>query len=257
MSTITLRMDDGIASVTLADPDRRNAISLEMVDEVAAAFDAIEAHADVRAVVVTGEGKAFCAGADLATLARGDRAEYERLYEAFLRVARCPLPTLAAVNGPATGAGLNLALACDVRLAVPEARFVARFLDVGLHPGGGHTWMLQRAVGPQRAAAMVLFGQELDGAMAVEWGLALRCVDRAELLPEALALARRAAPIPRALLERVKETLSVVGVSPTCALRDAVAIEGAAQAWSTEQDFFRQRMAAVQAAVASRTSVAP
>jgi enoyl-CoA hydratase len=257
VSTIRLRIADGVACVTLADADRRNAISMAMVDEIGAAFDSLEADPEVRAVVVTGDGPAFCAGADLELLARGDRAEYRRLYESFLRVARCPLPTIAAVNGPATGAGANLALACDVRLAAPEALFSARFLDVGLHPGGGHTWMLQQAVGRQRATAMVVFGEELDGAAAVAAGLALRCVDRSELVDEALSMARRAARAPRELIVRVKGSMSALATGPDDDLDRAVAIEGDAQAWSTEQEYFHDRMAAIRRRVSSATKPDP
>src|SRR5690606_30490026 len=111
-------------------------------------------------------------------------------YEGFLRVARCPLPTIAAVNGPAVGAGMNLALACDVRLAGQSARFDTRFLQLGVHPGGGHTWMMRNAVGPQAAAAMVLFGEVLDGAEAERCGLAWRCVADDELVDTAFTMAR-------------------------------------------------------------------
>src|SRR5205823_197881 len=104
------------------------------------------------------------------------------VYEGFLRVARSPLPTVAAVNGAAVGAGMNLALCCDVRIAGRSARFDTRFLKLGLHPGGGHTWMLQRAIGPQGAAAMVLFGDVLNGEAAEKCGLVWRCVDDDALL---------------------------------------------------------------------------
>ena len=121
--------------------------------------------------MITGEPPAFCSGADVAALGSlseqkhdGERRAIGSIYEGFLRVLRSSLPTVAAVNGPAVGAGLNLALACDVRLAGESARFDTRFLRIGLHPGGGHTWMLDRAVGPQAAAAMVLFGAPVDGA---------------------------------------------------------------------------------------------
>ena len=114
----------------------------------------------------------------------------QSIYEGFLRVLRSSLPTVAAVNGPAVGAGLNLALACDVRLAGMSARFDTRFLRIGLHPGGGHAWMLDRAVGPQAAAAMVLFGEALDGARAAEVGLAWACHPDDELLERSIAFAR-------------------------------------------------------------------
>src|SRR4029077_6643375 len=120
------------------------------------------------------------------------------VYEGFLRVARSALPTMAAANGAAVGAGVTLALACAVRLAARSARFDTRFLQLGLHPGGGHTWMLTRIAGPQTAAATVLLGEGLDGEAAARCGLAWRCVDDDDLLDEARVLAGRAASAPRA-----------------------------------------------------------
>ena len=118
-------------------------------------------------MIVTGAGKAFCAGADLSALGAAAEDGLRRLYDGFLAVADCTLPTVAAVNGPAVGAGLNLALACDVRIAGPAALFDARFQKLGIHPGGGMTWMLQRAVGPQLARAALLFGMRFDADAAV------------------------------------------------------------------------------------------
>ena len=121
----------------------------------AAAVEAAEAEA--HAVVVTGAGKAFCAGADLSALGAAAREGLERIYAGFMAVGRCALPTIAAVNGAAVGAGLNLALAADVRIAGPHALFDPRFQKLGIHPGGGATWMLQRAVG-RRAGLLVFRG---------------------------------------------------------------------------------------------------
>jgi enoyl-CoA hydratase len=162
------------------------------------------------------------------------------IYEGFLRVARSPLPTLAAVNGAAVGAGMNLALACDVRMASTRAKFDTRFLQLGLHPGGGHTWMLHRAAGPQTAAAMVLFGEVLDGETAERCGLAWRCVAEDELLPAAHALAIRAAAFPRPLVRRAKDTLRQV---PRLQSQDeAVDHELEVQLWSMQQPAFRERL---------------
>src|SRR5207237_8354919 len=132
------------------------------------------------------------------------------VYEGFLRVARSSLPTVAAVNGAAVGAGMNLALACDVRLAGRSARFDTRFLKLGLHPGGGHTWMLRRLAGAQTAAAMVLFGEVLSGEDAVDAGLAWRCVDDDALIERARALASEAADVPPALVRRAKGTIAAM-----------------------------------------------
>jgi enoyl-CoA hydratase len=199
---------------------------------------------------VTGAGGAFCAGADLDVLASGDPESYARIYEGFLRVARCPLPTVAAIDGAATGAGVNLALCCDVRLVSPRARIVARFLDLGLHPGGGHTWMLNRVVGPQHARAMVLFGEEARGAEAVTMGLALRCVASEDLVSAACEFAGRAASLPRPVAQRAKQTLeAVTGIDRHA---EAIALESEAQQWSVTQGFFRERLAALRERVGGR-----
>jgi enoyl-CoA hydratase len=245
---VNVESGDGVAVVTLNDPERRNILSLPMVDEIVAAFDALEADESVGAVVVTGAPPAFCAGADLGELGRGgesgDGGNVTTVYDGFLRVARSTLPTVGAINGPAVGAGMNLALACDVRIAGESGRFDTRFLKLGLHPGGGHTWMLRRAVGPQAAAAMVLFGQVLGGQAAADAGLAWRCVADDALLDEARSLAAGAAGAPRELAIKAKETLRAVAALDDH--DDAVAVELAAQRWSFGQPFFAERLAAMR-----------
>lgn len=236
---------DRVALLVLDDPDRRNALSPSLVDELVAVVDELEADDGVGALVITGAPPAFCSGADVANLAglagaTEGSTDLRGIYEGFLRVARSKLPTIAAVNGPAVGAGLNLALACDVRLAAPAARFDSRFLSIGLHPGGGHTWLLERAVGPQAAAAMVLFGEVLDGEQAVEQGLAWRCVPADELVDAAVAVAARAAAAPRELVERVKATLQAVPWQP--GFEAAVATELERQLWSFGRPYFAERI---------------
>ena len=188
-----------------------------MVAEIVDTFDALEADESVGAVVITGEPPAFCSGADVAALGTlsGERTEGGRrsitsIYDGFLRVLRSPLPTVAAVNGPAVGAGLNLALACDVRIAGESALFDSRFVHLPIHPGGGHTWMLDRLVGPQTAAAMTLFGHAVDGRRAAEIGLAWSCVPDPELLDAALEFCGGIAGAPTVLLHDVKDTLRLV-----------------------------------------------
>jgi enoyl-CoA hydratase len=242
--------DGRVAVVTLDAPERRNALTVEMVTEIVDAFDALDADDAVGAVVVTGAPPAFCAGADLSQLA-GERREagMRDIYEGFLRVGRSPLPTIAAVNGAAVGAGLNLALCCDVRIVARSAKLDTRFLQLGLHPGGGHTWMLRRAVGPATAAAMVLFGEVLDGPDAERAGLAWRCVDDDELLAHAVAMADRAASAPRGLAMRVKQTLAAMAA--VGAHEEAVDVELDAQLWSLRQPEFRQRVADMQRRISS------
>ena len=254
MSEVKAAVTNGVAVLTLDAPDRRNAITLSMCEEIAAACDAVESDPAVGAIVVTGAGSAFCAGADLSHLG-GDhgRSTEEGLlaiYEGFLRIARSPLPTIAAVNGAAVGAGLNLALACDVRVAGHSARYDARFLQLGIHPGDGCTWLLNRIVGPQAAAAMVLFGEILDGADSERVGLSWRCVPDGELVATAITLAERAAAAPRDLVLRTKATLA-----DTTTITDhaaAVNRELGDQAWSADQPAFRERLAAMQKRISNR-----
>jgi enoyl-CoA hydratase len=201
-------------------------------------------------VVVTGAPPAFCAGADLSHLGSSQRQGLARVYEGFLRVGRSPLPTIAAVNGAAVGAGVNLALVCDVILAGESARFDTRFLDLGLHPGGGHTWMLQRRVGSQAAAAMVLFGRVLDGRQAERVGLAWSCLPDDELLPQAREMAATPARAPRELVERVKQTMrDVTRLSDHPA---AVDRELDPQVWSINQPAFREKLAALRQRISTR-----
>ncbi|MBX3284501.1 MAG: enoyl-CoA hydratase [Actinobacteria bacterium] len=244
MADVRSEIIDGVGVVTLDAPERRNAFVLDMCAETAAVLDDLEANPGVGALVITGAGSAFCAGADLSHLGGSQHEGLLAIYEGFLRVARSPLPTIAAVNGPAVGAGMNLALACDVRLACPSARFDTRFLDLGIHPGGGHTWMLQRIVGPQTAAAMVLFGQVLGGEEAERRALAWRCVPDQELVPVAIALGARAAAAPRELVARTKATLA--DTATIDAHPEAVQRELGDQVWSVTQPAFVERLAALQ-----------
>jgi enoyl-CoA hydratase len=244
MALVRSDVADRVAVVTLDDPERRNALNFTMVDEIRAVFDELEADPDVGAVIVTGMPPAFCAGADLSHLGSSRREGLLRIYDGFLRVGRSPLPTVAAVNGAAVGAGVNLALCCDVRLAGRRARFDTRFLQLGLHPGGGHTWMFRRVAGPQTAAAAVLFGETLDGAEAERVGLVWRCVDDDALLDAARELAGKAAAGPPELVSRMKATLADMATVDTH--EEAVARELEPQLWSLDQPAFRERLAALQ-----------
>lgn len=231
----------GVARLTLNDPDRRNAVSRAVRDALVEAFAELEDGEAAKAVVITGAGSSFCSGADLGDLASADSTSLRYIYDAFLRVAASPLPTIAAVNGPAVGAGLNLALACDLRVASRSARFATGFVRVGLHPGGGNSWLLERAVGQQMMVAMTLFGEVLDGAAAARSGLALRCVDDDALSDEAVEIARRAVDSPAPLVARIKQSINSLGTVES--LSAAVDLELESQAWSATQGFFRERIA--------------
>jgi len=248
---VLFAVENHVALITVNDPDRRNALTDEMSARLRAAVEQAETNPDVHAVVVTGAGKAFCAGADLSALgaAGGGAAEsgLQRLYDGFMAVGSCRLPTIAAVNGAAVGAGLNLALAADVRIAGPDALFDARFQKLGLHPGGGATWMLQRAVGPQVARAALLFGMRFDAESAVRHGLALSVAD--DPVAAALELAAAPAAAPREVVLATKATMRVTASpgSPDSEQHElAMRTELGPQLFSIQSPEFASRLAAAQ-----------
>jgi enoyl-CoA hydratase len=248
---------NAVALVTLNDPARRNALSSSLAGELIDIFNTLRTSSEVGAVVLTGASPAFCAGADLGNLANerdqatsGDSEAEQRLraiYEVFLTVANCPLPTIAAINGPAVGAGMNLALTCDVRIVARSARFESRFTALGLHPGGGHSFLLDEAIGQQPAAAMMLFGETVQAVDAVRLGLAWSLVEDDLLLDETIALAHRAASVPRELSERVKNTLR--RAATLASYSEAIDLEVGEQIWSISQPFFAERLTAMQAKI--------
>ena len=251
MSLVLVSVADGVATLTLNNPAERNTLTQPLVDAIVAAMDEIEADTSVGAVVVTGAAPAFCAGANLGNLAEATGESLKKIYEGFLRVATSPLPTIAAVNGAAVGAGMNMALGCDVRLAGVSAKFDTRFMQIGLHPGGGNTWMLRRIVGPQVTAAAVLFGEVLDGREAERVGLAFRCYADDELLAAAQKMAARAASAPRELIAVTKVTIRDMAGIPTHA--EAVDHELTPQLWSSRQPWFQERIAALQARISRKS----
>jgi enoyl-CoA hydratase len=240
-------VSDRVALVTVNDPDRRNAVTDAMSAQLRTAVESAEADPGVHAVVITGAGRAFCAGADLSALGAAAEDGLLRIYDGFMAVANCTLPTIAAVNGPAVGAGLNLALAADVRIAGPGAMFDPRFQRLGIHPGGGATWMLQRGVGPQVARAALLFGMSFDADNAVAHGLALTKADDA--VAAALELAGGPAAAPRQVVLATKASMRATGFPgsfDTDLHQAALWIELGPQAASIQSPEFQQRLAAAQ-----------
>lgn len=226
---------DGVRLLTLNDPDRRNAMSPALLAELGAAADDVARSRDVRVLVVTGNGPGFSAGADLPALfgaAGRDVAEIRDglrgVYDSFLRVRRLEVPTIAAVNGAAVGAGVNLAMACDVRIAGPKARFGVTFTKLGLHPGGGSTFFVTQALGRQRALTLIMDGEILDADDALRLGLVLEVVD--DPLARALETARRWAGVDPALARDVKRA---VGIAERGHFEETVDFEAWAQAAST------------------------
>lgn len=214
MTKVELGHDDGRWTLILSDPDRRNCLDEDMCAQLAEAVNTVGADPGARTLVVSGAGKAFCAGADLPALFGEQgrsvaqiRSQLHQVYDSFLRLRDLPIPTIAAVQGPAVGAGLNLAMACDVRIAGPRATFAATFSRIGLHPGGGCTWFLVDALGRQKAFALLLDGGTLDGPAAVHEGLALRLED--DPLAAAQELARRWGELDPGLTRDIKATVRV------------------------------------------------
>jgi enoyl-CoA hydratase len=206
--------DGGLRILTLNDPEKRNIIDDEMRAALVESVAAIRADAAATALVVTGAGTAFCGGADLPAIFGGrDRSvatlrdDLHKVYESFLVLRSLTIPSIAAVQGPAVGAGLNLAMACDIRVAGPRASFAATFSRIGLHPGGGCTWFLVQALGEQRALKLLLDGGSVSGPDAVEAGLAVALEE--DPLAAALELARRYAAMDPQLARDIKKAVRV------------------------------------------------
>jgi enoyl-CoA hydratase len=187
------RPREGVALLTLDNPEQRNAMSDEMTTSWVSAIDALAADPSVRAVVVTGAGTAFCSGGNTSWIASEPDASVDRLrtrmlafYRAWLTIRRLEVPTIAAVNGPAIGAGLCLALACDVRYAAAGARLGAPFVKLGMHAGMAATYLLPNVVGEAHARDLLLTGRLVDADEALRLGLVSRVLEPASFLEEVL-----------------------------------------------------------------------
>jgi enoyl-CoA hydratase len=207
--SIELTYSGHVAELTLNNPEKRNVLDLDTTRALKRAVDEAVSREDTKAILLLASGRAFCAGGSLDELlaAQQDTSLLGQIYEGFLAVANCPLPTLAAVQGAAVGAGMNLALACDVRLVTPEASFDTRFLQLGIHCGGGHTWLLRRALSWEQSVNALLLGQVLRGEEAVAAGLALACVNQENLRGKAREQLDNLASVPRSLIEQSKASL--------------------------------------------------
>jgi len=242
---VRLRVEGAVAELVLDAPQRRNALTAGMASQLAGALDRVESDEQIGALVIRGAGGSFCAGADLSAIsaAGSDPAAdepftvFSAIYELFVRVAELPVPTIAAVRGGAVGAGLNLALATDVRVVADDARLLSGFLRIGVHPGGGHFQLLERLAGPERAVAMSLLGVEVAGRDAVGWGLALESLPDDRVQPRALELAASVndAELARSATRSWRAYREASGVTPRLLVR----AEQASQMWS-----FRRKAAA-------------
>jgi 2-(1,2-epoxy-1,2-dihydrophenyl)acetyl-CoA isomerase len=212
-STVHYEAADGVATLTLSRPEVFNALNAQLHADLMAALKQAERDPAVRAVIVTGAGKAFCSGQDLrevptdgasAMIGERLRASYNPL---VTKLRSLPKPVIAAVNGVAAGAGMSLALACDLRVAAASARFVNAFARIGLIPDCGMTYLLPRLVGQARAFELSALGGEVDAATALQWGMVNRVVPDAELQAAAQALAAQLVAGPALAISLIKRGL--------------------------------------------------
>ena len=206
--TIEFKVESGVARLTLNRPDRLNSFTVQMHEEVADALSQLD---DARVLVLTGAGRGFCAGQDLAdrAVAPGEAvdlgASVEKRYNPLVRrLTSLPMPVIARVNGVAAGAGANIALACDIVIAAKSAKFIQSFANIGLIPDSGGTWVLPRLVGQARALGLALTAEPLPAEKAAEWGLIWKAVEDEALDAEVDALAARFSSAPTRGLARIK-----------------------------------------------------
>lgn len=241
--SVELLVEDHTAQITLNNPDKRNVLDVACSAQLARAVADAEANPNVSCIVIAAAGRAFCAGGSLDELLRAQAGEAELLneiYAGFLAVANSPLPTVAAVQGAAVGAGMNLALACDIRIVTPRAKFDTRFMQLGIHCGGGHSWMLQKFLNWEESAAALIFGQVISGEQALARGLATECVKPDELLLACHRLAAGLKGVPRELIEETKRSLHKSRSEPNHEVM--VAHEFLVQTHSLAQDHAKARL---------------
>lgn len=249
------RIEQGIAVISFNRPKALNAMTLELMEELGQAFDAAAADAAVRAIVLTGEGRGFSTGADLAATSDKPPLDLQgrldlgfvldRYYNPLiLKMRELPKPIISAVNGIAAGAGANLALMADLTVAARSASFLQAFVNVGLIPDAGGTWILPRAIGPQRAMGLALMGEKLSAEQAKEWGLIWSVVEDEQLMPTVLAMAKRLAEGPAVAIERIKRAIHAAAANE---LDKQLDLESDLQRdCGQSQDFMEGAMAFVQ-----------
>jgi 2-(1,2-epoxy-1,2-dihydrophenyl)acetyl-CoA isomerase len=216
-STLVFAVADGVAEITLNRPDKLNSFNPDMLRELHAVFQIIETDAAIRAVLITGTGRGFCAGQDL-NVRQGQPGEKGELVRKSLndnfnplirRIHNLKKPIVAAVNGIAAGAGANLALSCDIVIAAESASFLQAFVNIGLVPDCGGTFYLPRLVGMARAKAAALLGEKIPAKQAADWGMIWKVVPDQQLMSDARSLAKRLAAGPSVALGLIKQALDV------------------------------------------------
>lgn len=235
--TILYQRDDNVATITLNRPERRNALTSAMLDELNRTVDQAGGDESVRAVVITGAGKGFCAGQELAELDGTldvHRLLTERYQPLILHLCQIPKPVIAAVNGVAAGAGVALALACDLRVMADDASLFSAFINIGLVPDAGTTYFLARQVGYSRALEIAISGERLGAERALALGLTNRVVPATELLASAQAWAAQLAQRPTLAIGLTKQLLHAALIHDLPTLLAQEAAQQAAVAATTD-----------------------
>ncbi len=244
---VRLDIADGVAVLTLNDPQVMNAAGAPLLDEFLAALDSVDAPENgVRCLVVTGAGDSFCAGANLKERGLGVAKPVGKVLEThwhplLRRLRRLHCPVVAAVNGPAAGGGMSLALACDLIVAVRSAYFLQAFRRIGLSPDVGSSWTLPRRAGVARAMELSMLGEKLPAPMALEWGLINRVVDDGQALAEAMKIARELAQGPTVALALMRQ---LYWSSTENTFEEQLDLECRSQRIAGETDDFREGVAA-------------
>ncbi|GHF28827.1 enoyl-CoA hydratase [Kordiimonas sediminis] len=211
LKTITFDIKDGLATITLNVPDKLNALSREMLEEMRKTLNQIAVGAiEARALLITGQGKAFSAGADLSAGNLQDAGtDLMTSYHPFLlELAHLKIPVITAVNGVAAGAGMSLALSADFVVAARSAYFLQAFVNIGLVPDAGSSYILPRLIGEARAREVTMLGEKLPSDKAAEWGMIYKCVEDDALMSEATALANRLANGPTRALSGIRQLIA-------------------------------------------------
>jgi enoyl-CoA hydratase/carnithine racemase len=244
LNTIRIAIDGEIGTLTLDRPDAFNAMSPEMIGEMIVAFGWLADRAPLRGLIITGSGKAFCAGGDVTWFRKGVESDEidlpsdvrrgaEALHQAIIDMRRIPYPVIGAINGPAAGAGFSLALACDIRIAANTAFFAPAYVRIGASPDGGMTYFLPRVVGPSKALELLLDDPNLSAEEARELGLVSEVVGAEELMQRAQV---RVGELAKKAPHYVRMAKKLVGVSIENSINDHLQLErhGIADSMATE-----------------------
>jgi len=248
-TTIEFVIEDGLARLTLDRPDRLNSFNAQMHEEVRAAMETVQGDDGIRCLLISGNGRAFCAGQDLSDrdVAPGDDAPdlgetLERKYNPLIRsLVTLEKPVICAVNGVAAGAGANIALACDIVIAAESAKFIQSFCSIGLVPDSGGTWTLPRLAGRARALGMALLGERISARQAEDWGMIWKCVADDDLASTTEQMARHLATQPTRGLGLIKRAMLA---SNDNSLDDQLDLERDLQQLAGRSDDYREGVSA-------------